>query len=224
VPSDAFAATASPTGSRVGRWQGAVSPCAPAWPWMAAAPMKAPESLAESQMRELDNQDSLYEKDEKRRAQVDATNDTVNRLKKKFKISEIDGDIASTLERPEAKTYYLSDREKDDYFEFLRNTILAYDNYAEELFWYWKGRTCYSDIMKDQCPIFSSVVDKLTSFDKMASWDPLKAEVNALLGEDDHQGYVPLLMPNVSLYMVSICRDYRYQNQLLPSARYHREQ
>jgi hypothetical protein len=28
----------------------------PGWPWMAAAPVKAPESLAESQMRQLDNQ------------------------------------------------------------------------------------------------------------------------------------------------------------------------
>jgi len=37
-------------------WQGAASSCTPAWPWMAAAPVKAPESLAESQMRQLDNQ------------------------------------------------------------------------------------------------------------------------------------------------------------------------
>jgi hypothetical protein len=34
-------------------------PRAPAWPWMAAAPVKAPESLTESQTRELDNQESL---------------------------------------------------------------------------------------------------------------------------------------------------------------------
>jgi hypothetical protein len=39
-------------------WQGAASSCTPAWPWMAAAPVKAPESLAESQMRQLDNQES----------------------------------------------------------------------------------------------------------------------------------------------------------------------
>ena len=40
-----------------GWWQGAASSRAPAWPWMAAAPVKAPESLAESQMRQLDNQE-----------------------------------------------------------------------------------------------------------------------------------------------------------------------
>jgi hypothetical protein len=34
-------------------------PGALAWPWLAAAPVKAPESLAESQMRQLDNQESL---------------------------------------------------------------------------------------------------------------------------------------------------------------------
>jgi hypothetical protein len=55
-PSDAFATAASLAGSRVGWWQGAPSSRAPAWPWMAAAPVKAPESLAESQMRQLDNQ------------------------------------------------------------------------------------------------------------------------------------------------------------------------
>jgi hypothetical protein len=37
-------------------WQGAAPSCTPAWPWMAAAPVKASESLAESQMRQLDNQ------------------------------------------------------------------------------------------------------------------------------------------------------------------------
>ena len=41
-------------------WQGAASSRAPAWPWMAAAPVKAPESLAESQMRQLDNQEERY--------------------------------------------------------------------------------------------------------------------------------------------------------------------
>ena len=55
-PSDAFATAASSAGSWVGWWQGAASPRAPAWPWLAAALVKAPESLAESQMRELDNQ------------------------------------------------------------------------------------------------------------------------------------------------------------------------
>src|SRR5688572_25518703 len=57
-PSDAFATAASLAGSRVGWWQGAASSRVPAWPWMAAAPVKAPESLAESQMRQLDNQES----------------------------------------------------------------------------------------------------------------------------------------------------------------------
>src|SRR5688572_15684711 len=42
------------------RWrEGAASSCTPAWPWMAAAPVKAPESLAESQMRQLDNQEGF---------------------------------------------------------------------------------------------------------------------------------------------------------------------
>src|SRR4051794_37955568 len=34
---------ASLAGSRVGWWHGAASSRAPAWPWMAAAPVKAPE-------------------------------------------------------------------------------------------------------------------------------------------------------------------------------------
>ena len=55
-PSDAFATAASLAGSRVGWWQGAPSSRAPAWLGMAVAPVKAPESLAESQMRQLDNQ------------------------------------------------------------------------------------------------------------------------------------------------------------------------
>jgi hypothetical protein len=32
---------------------------ASAWPWLAVAPVKAPELLAESYMRELDNQVSV---------------------------------------------------------------------------------------------------------------------------------------------------------------------
>jgi hypothetical protein len=35
-------------------------PGALAWPWLAAAPVKAPESLAKSQMRELGNQVGKY--------------------------------------------------------------------------------------------------------------------------------------------------------------------
>jgi hypothetical protein len=36
-------------------------PRAPVWPWLAPVPVKAPESLTESQMRQLDNQDQLYD-------------------------------------------------------------------------------------------------------------------------------------------------------------------
>jgi hypothetical protein len=56
-PSDAFATAASPTGSRASQWQGAASPHASAWPCLAPVPVKAPELLTKSQMRQLDNQD-----------------------------------------------------------------------------------------------------------------------------------------------------------------------
>jgi hypothetical protein len=97
------------------------------------------------------------------------------------------------------------------------------DEYAEELFWCWKHRECHPETMKSHCTDFSSLVDQLTTMDKLASRDPLKKEVDDLLGEDEYQDYLYHQLPNVTFCLVYVCKDYWHQIPLLPVARPRRE-
>ena len=118
---------------------------------------------------------------------------------------------------------YPAREERSIYFQLLREATLAYDNYAEELFWRWKQRRCHPGVMRDHCSSFSSLIEQVAQVDRFASRDPLTREVDDLLGEDEHPDYASQQMPNVTLYLVYVCRDYRHHTFLLPNVRYHRE-
>jgi hypothetical protein len=147
----------------------------------------------------------------------------LSRLSAKYSLAKLNKNLALILGSSETDIYP-SEEERDEHFTFLRETALAYDNYAEELFWCWKGHKCHPDKMKDHCSSFASLIEQFTLVDMLASRDPTKREVDALLGEDEHQRYAVFQMPNVALYLVYICKDYRYQTSFLPNARYHRGQ
>jgi hypothetical protein len=133
-------------------------------------------------------------------------------------IDEWGGSIAETIGKMDDGDFLNKD-DKKRYFVFLREVTAAHDKYAEELFWCWKGRGCHPGTMKSHCADFSSLVDQLTTMDKLASRDPLKAEVDDLLGEDEYQDYLYHQMPNVTFYLVYVCKDYRHQIPLLPDDR-----
>ena len=177
----------------------------------------SPENPARARI-ELENG-----KSEEEHERIRSTKEIIEHFIAKYKVNEWDKKVTDILQIVATK-FYLSETERNGRFEFLREATLAYDNYAEELFWCWKGRRCHPGTMKDHCSTFSSLIEQLTMVDKTASRDPAKREVDTLLGEDEHQNYVSLQMPNVTLYLVYLCRDYRYQSQFLPNGRYHREE
>ena len=161
---------------------------------------------------------------DREKKKIKNTKEMINHLQLKYNLAETDDLLTKLTVKAGASSYYPSEEEKNDYFLFLRSAILKYDNYAEELFWCWKERRCHPATMRHHCSTFSSLVNQLTAVDKMATRDPLKREVDALIGEDEPQNHIPLQMPNVSLYLTNICRDYRYQSHFLPSGRYHRQE
>ena len=103
------------------------------------------------------------------------------------------------------------------YAIFLRDLTSAHDEYAEELFWCWKERECHPGTMKSHCTDFSSLVDQLTTMDKLASRDPLKKRWMISSARDEYQDYLYHQMPNVTFYLVHVYKDYRIRS-LLPVA------
>jgi hypothetical protein len=145
------------------------------------------------------------------------TREIIEEARDEHLIDQWDESIAKMIDEM-SDGAFLDKDEKKRYFVFLRDVTAVHDEYAEELFWCWKERECHPGTMKSHCTDFSSLVDQLTTMDKLASRDPLKEEVDDLLGEDEYQDYLYHQIPNVTFYLVHVCEDYRHQIPLLPGA------
>jgi hypothetical protein len=158
--------------------------------------------------------------DEKEQENMEArrTRKIIEEARDKHLIDEWDASITKMIGKMNGGDFLNKD-DKKRYFIFLRDLTSARDKYAEDLFWCWKERKCHPETMESHCTDFSSLVDQLTTMDKLASRDPLKEEVDDLLGEDEYQDYLYHQMPNVTFYLVYVCEDYRHQIPSPPDAR-----
>jgi hypothetical protein len=189
-----------------------------------ASPLLAPPTAGSGSrsIQAEERVDAPPDGEEQESTEARGTRKIIEEARDKHLIDEWDESIAKTIGKMNDGGF-LDDDGRKRYFIFLRDLTSAHDEYAEELFWCWKGRECHPETMKSHCTDFSSLVDQLTSMDKLASRDPLKKEVDDLLGEDEYQDYLYHQMPNVTFYLVYVCKDYRHQIPFLPVARPRRE-